>query len=134
VISRRYQLQRSIVLTTNKVFGEWNQVFPNAACVVTFVDRLVHRAEIVAFEGKSWRLKEAAARVAKRASSEQSPLCLVAGWRSLTRPRVEEFQVAARDPTKINNLAHTSYLIFKSCVRSKANSVSISPQAHLPRG
>lgn len=67
VISRRYQLQRSIVLTTNKVFGEWNEVFPNAACVVTLVDRLVHRAEIVALEGKSYRLKEAQERNERKA-------------------------------------------------------------------
>ena len=51
VVTRRYELRRPIVLTTNKVFGEWNQVFPNAACVVTLVDRLVHRAELVALEG-----------------------------------------------------------------------------------
>lgn len=71
VISRRYQLQRSIVLTTNKVFGEWNQVFPNAACVVTLVDRLVHRAEIVALEGKSYRLKEAQERSERKAQARK---------------------------------------------------------------
>ena len=46
VVTRRYNLERSIVLTTNKAFGEWAQVFPNAACVVTLVDRLMHRAEL----------------------------------------------------------------------------------------
>ena len=53
VVTRRYQEQRPILLTTNKAFGEWNQVFPNAACVVALIDRLLHRAEIVALEGKS---------------------------------------------------------------------------------
>jgi DNA replication protein DnaC len=71
VVSRRYQLQRSIVLTTNKVFGEWNEVFPNAACVVTLVDRLVHRAEIVALEGKSYRLKEAKERSERKAQARK---------------------------------------------------------------
>ena len=52
VITRRYQ-QRATVLTTNKPFGEWNQVFPNAACVVTLVARLVHRAEIINIAGPS---------------------------------------------------------------------------------
>ena len=69
VVTRRYELRRPIALTTNKVFGEWNQVFPNAACVVTLVDRLVHRAEIVALEGKSYRLKEAQERTARKAKS-----------------------------------------------------------------
>jgi DNA replication protein DnaC len=69
VVTRRYELRRPIALTTNKVFGEWNHVFPNAACVVTLVDRLVHRAEIVALEGKSYRLKEAQERSARKAKS-----------------------------------------------------------------
>ena len=69
VVSRRYQLQRPILLTTNKAFGEWNQVFPNAACVVALVDRLVHRAEIVALQGKSYRLKEATERAARQATA-----------------------------------------------------------------
>jgi DNA replication protein DnaC len=65
VITRRYQ-QRATVLTTNKPFGEWNEVFPNAACVVTLVDRLVHRSEILAIAGDSYRLKEAQERAAQR--------------------------------------------------------------------
>ena len=48
-------------------FGEWNEVFPNAACVVSLVDRLVHNAEIVAIEGDSYRLKEARDRADARA-------------------------------------------------------------------
>lgn len=66
VVSRRYQ-EKPIVLTTNKPFGEWNEVFPNNACVVALVDRLVHRAEIVNIEGESYRLREAQERAAERA-------------------------------------------------------------------
>jgi len=76
VITRRYQ-QRATVLTTNKAFGEWNQVFPNAACVVTLVDRLVHRSEILNIAGPSYRLKEAQERAARRKpprSSKKSKL------------------------------------------------------------
>lgn len=68
VVSRRYQ-QRPVILTTNKPFAEWSGVFPNAACVVTLVDRLVHRAEIVAIEGSSYRLKEARERSQQKAQS-----------------------------------------------------------------
>lgn len=73
VVTRRYQ-QRSIVLTTNKPFGEWSEVFPNAGCVVTLVDRLVHRAEIVNIEGSSHRLKEAKERAAANAKTRASRL------------------------------------------------------------
>ena len=65
IVTRRYQ-HRSVVITTNKPFSEWNEVFPNAACVVTLVDRLVHRAEILSIEGASYRLKEAKDRAAKK--------------------------------------------------------------------
>jgi hypothetical protein len=58
LISRRYQ-NRSTLVTTNRPFAEWREVFPNAACVVSLVDRLVHNAEIIAVEGDSYRLKEA---------------------------------------------------------------------------
>lgn len=68
VVTRRYQLHRPLVLTTNKTFSEWNQVFPNATCVVALVDRLVHRSEILCIGGDSYRLKEAKERAAHRAS------------------------------------------------------------------
>jgi len=69
VITRRYELQRPLALSTNKAFGEWNQVFPNAACVVALVDRLLHRAEIVTLDGKSYRFKEAQERAARKSKS-----------------------------------------------------------------
>lgn len=65
VVTRRYQ-QRPTIITTNKTFGEWSDVFPNAACVVTLVDRLVHRSELITLEGESYRLKEAKERAATR--------------------------------------------------------------------
>jgi DNA replication protein DnaC len=68
LISRRYQ-HKSTVITTNRAFKDWHEVFPNAACVVSLIDRLVHRCEIVAIEGESYRLKEAKARSEKKAAS-----------------------------------------------------------------
>ena len=46
-------------MTTNKSFQEWNEVFDNSACVVTLVDRLIHKAEVINIDGESYRLKEA---------------------------------------------------------------------------
>ncbi len=66
VISRRHQ-QCPIILTTNKPFAEWNEVFPNSSSVTALIDRLVHRAEIVKIEGESYRAKEAKERAAKKA-------------------------------------------------------------------
>ena len=40
IVSRRYEA-KSTLITTNRPFAEWGEVFPNAACVVSLVDRLV---------------------------------------------------------------------------------------------
>ena len=66
LVSRRYQV-RSTLITTNRPFAEWREVFPNAACVVSLIDRLVHNAEIIAIDGESFRLKEARERTEQRA-------------------------------------------------------------------
>jgi DNA replication protein DnaC len=65
LISRRY-LHKSTIVTTNKRFADWGEVFPNAACVVSLVDRLMHRAEVVRIDGTSYRQKEADERDAQR--------------------------------------------------------------------
>jgi DNA replication protein DnaC len=70
LVSRRYQA-RSTLITTNLAFAEWRQVFPNAACVVSLIDRLVHNAEIIAIDGESYRLKEARERTEQRARNRR---------------------------------------------------------------
>lgn len=65
IINRRYE-QKSTLITTNRPFSEWGEVFPGAACVVSLIDRLVHHAEIISFEGESYRLKEAKERAELR--------------------------------------------------------------------
>lgn len=72
VVTRRYNEGRPIILTTNKPFAEWPDVFPNAGCVVTLVDRLIHRSEILALEGDSYRLREARERTAARQKRRRS--------------------------------------------------------------
>lgn len=66
IVSRRHE-QRPIILTTNKPFAEWNEVFPNSSSVTALIDRLLHHAEIVKIEGDSYRVKEAKQRAAEKA-------------------------------------------------------------------
>ena len=68
IITRRYE-EKSTIVTTNKAFSEWNTIFPNASCVVSLVDRLVHHSEIVNIEADSFRLKEAKEQSIKRKAS-----------------------------------------------------------------
>ena len=69
LVSRRYE-SKSTMVTTNKAFADWNTVFPNAACVVSLIDRLVHHSEVIPIEGESYRLKEALER-AEQAESKR---------------------------------------------------------------
>jgi DNA replication protein DnaC len=72
VVTRRYEAHNPVAISTNKVFAEWSDVFPNAACVVTLVDRLIHRSELLEIEGKSYRLKEAKERAAAQRRKRRS--------------------------------------------------------------
>ena len=58
VVSQRYE-KKSTCITTNKPIPDWRDIFPNATCVVSIVDRLLHHSEILTIEGDSFRLKEA---------------------------------------------------------------------------
>lgn len=58
VITRRYE-EKSTVITTNKPFAQWKDIFPNAACIVSIIDRLVHHSDIINIKAESYRLKEA---------------------------------------------------------------------------
>lgn len=58
IVSRRYE-QKSLVLTTNLAFSDWPTIFPNATCATALIDRVVHHADVIAIEGKSYRLREA---------------------------------------------------------------------------
>jgi DNA replication protein DnaC len=62
VVTRRYQVPRSIILSTNKPFSVWSQVFSNAACLAALVERLLHRCELLTIEGDSFQLDEATER------------------------------------------------------------------------
>ena len=70
LVSRRYE-SKSTVVTTNKAFSDWSEVFPNAACVVSLVDRLIHHSEVISIEGESYRLKEAKERSEQRGRQQR---------------------------------------------------------------
>ena len=61
---QRYKALRSIVVTSNRVVQDWGKYLADATMATTILDRLMHRCAMLEFEGKSYRLKEAAARIA----------------------------------------------------------------------
>jgi DNA replication protein DnaC len=65
VVNRRYE-RKPVILTTNRPFKEWNEVFPNATCIVTLLDRLLHHADVTVMEGNSYRVRESEQETAAR--------------------------------------------------------------------
>ncbi|MGQ3177947.1 MAG: IS21-like element helper ATPase IstB, partial [Blastomonas fulva] len=61
LISTRYE-RRSLIITANQPFGEWNRVFPDPAMTLAAVDRLVHHATIFEMNVESYRRRTAIAR------------------------------------------------------------------------
>ena len=71
VICQRYQKEQSVVLTSNKPFGEWGQVFADDAVMASAaLDRLLHRATVINIRGDSYRLKDR--RKARRAADDDT--------------------------------------------------------------
>ena len=58
VIAQAYEKQ-SVIITSNLQFGLWNSVLGDNRLAAALIDRLVHHAHILAFEGESYRLKHA---------------------------------------------------------------------------
>ena len=61
---QRYKLRRAIVITSNRMVRDWGKYLGDATMATTILDRLMHHYAMLEFEGKSYRLKEAAARIA----------------------------------------------------------------------
>ena len=57
LVSSRYE-HASMIVSSNKPFSSWAEIFGDAVAVAAMVDRLVHHAEIVSLKGDSYRLKD----------------------------------------------------------------------------
>jgi DNA replication protein DnaC len=57
LVSSRYE-RASLIVTSNKVFGRWGEVFGDDVVAAAMIDRLVHHAEVVPLKGDSYRLKD----------------------------------------------------------------------------
>lgn len=57
LISSRYE-RASLIVSSNKTFSSWAEIFGDAVAVAAMVDRLVHHAEVIVLQGDSYRLKD----------------------------------------------------------------------------
>lgn len=65
-----YKRRVSTLITSNRIISDWEKYLGDATLTTTILDRLMHRSVLVEFNGKSYRLKEAARRLVKRHDSE----------------------------------------------------------------
>ena len=57
LVSRRYE-RASMIVTSNKPFSAWGEIFGDEVTAVAMIDRLVHHAEILSLKGDSYRLRD----------------------------------------------------------------------------
>jgi DNA replication protein DnaC len=57
LVSSRYE-RASLIVTSNKAFGRWGEVFGDDVVAAAMIDRLVHHAEVITLKGDSYRLKD----------------------------------------------------------------------------
>lgn len=57
LVSARYE-RASLIVTSNKAFGRWGEVFGDDVVAAAMIDRLVHHAEVITLKGDSYRLKD----------------------------------------------------------------------------
>ena len=57
VVNKRYQAQKSIIITSNKSFGQWDEIFPDPVLAVALLDRLLHHSVTLNIRGESYRLR-----------------------------------------------------------------------------
>ena len=57
LVSARYE-RASVIVTSNKPFGRWGEVFGDPVVAAAMIDRLVHHAEVVSLKGDSYRLRD----------------------------------------------------------------------------
>lgn len=70
LMAERYE-RRSMLITSNLVFSEWDRIFKNPMTTAAAIDRLVHHSVILEFDVDSYRTQSAADRAASEAPAQQ---------------------------------------------------------------
>ena len=80
LLHKRYKLRRSVLVTSNRIVGDWEKYLGDAALSTAILDRLMHRSVLVEFKGKSYRCKRQPAALQRPPlPSNNQPLPVVAG-------------------------------------------------------
>jgi DNA replication protein DnaC len=69
LVHQRYKLHRSVIITSNRVVQDWGAYLNDNTMSTTILDRLMHHCHLLEFNGRSYRLKEAAETLARQTNS-----------------------------------------------------------------
>jgi DNA replication protein DnaC len=102
LISARYE-RRSMLITANQPFGEWNRVFPDPAMTLAAVDRLVHHATIFEMNVESYRRR--AAMEAKRSRGRPASFATINNTPQIVAERQSNQQQALASDNQADNVS-----------------------------
>lgn len=105
LICARYE-RRSIMITANQPFGEWNRVFPDPAMTLAAVDRLVHHATIFEMNVESYRRRSAME--AKRQRGRPASYATIKNTHELVAERQSENDESLASDNQHDNLPVTA--------------------------
>ena len=57
LVAKRYE-KNTTILTSNKMFSQWNEVFSDLTIASAILDRILHHCTVISIKGESYRLKE----------------------------------------------------------------------------
>ena len=97
LVSARYE-RASLIVTSNKPFSAWGEIFGDEVTAVAMIDRLVHHAEILSLKGDSYRLRDKDLGAPNRAKSAEYRLTDHPGHRPEARRTPPRARIAARPP------------------------------------
>ena len=105
LISARYE-RRSMLITANQPFGEWNRVFPDPAMTLAAVDRLVHHATIFEMNVESYRRR--AAMEAKRSRGRPAAFATINNTPQIVAERQSNRDNALASDNQADTVTHTA--------------------------
>jgi len=105
LICARYE-RRSIMITANQPFGEWNRVFPDPAMTLAAVDRLVHHATIFEMNVESYRRRSAME--AKRQRGRPASFATIKGSSQFVAERQSDHDEALASDNQHDNFTPTA--------------------------
>ena len=71
-LAERYE-RRTVIITSNLVFSEWDRIFKDPMTTAAAIDRFVHHAIVLELTGKSIRVEQAQAELTAEAASPSTP-------------------------------------------------------------